>query len=46
MKRSFCNYGKCPYANADCYCEQCHHGTSRPEGCEEVVNDKEKVEFT
>jgi hypothetical protein len=28
--------GKCPYANRGCYCEKCHHGKTRSEGCKET----------
>jgi hypothetical protein len=41
--------GKCPYANRGCYCEKCHHGKTRSEGCEEtfsVENSSEKDEMS
>jgi hypothetical protein len=38
------NTGKCPHAKSICECEQCHHGKSRPKGCEEIELG-EKVTF-
>jgi hypothetical protein len=38
--------GRCPYAYTGCHCEQCHHGESRTEGCEEVIDEFEVVQFT
>jgi hypothetical protein len=33
---TFGTTGRCPFENGNCYCEQCHHGKTRNEGCEEI----------